>query len=237
MQMYSALVTHLSKHHWRSHHWLLVINIFPEFSCIATQTPRLMLFMRVKVSDRIGHHRLHVCVCVCVCVHVFVGVCVCVCVCVCAYVCMCVCMCLYMCVRVLGGEGGYYSHCINVWFFFFFLNNPVVITFCSAFSDIWVKREVESSSPDAETEATPSCECPETEGDLDSSHLLVEFSAGRVYNASLAKQVHVFPTPASSDTEGTMVTWCPRHLPVFGRCVFPALRLTLAAATSETAEP
>ena len=65
---------------------------------------------------------------------------------------------------------------------------------------------MESSSPDAETEATPSCECPVTEGDLDSSHHLVEFSTGRVYNASLAKQVHVFPTPASSDTEVTMVT-------------------------------
>ena len=164
-----------------------------------------MLFMRVKVSDRIGHHRLHVCVCVCLCV----CACICrggVCVCVCVRMFVCVCACVCICVCVFWGERGDIILIVLMFDFFFFLNNPVVITFCSAFSDIWVKREVESSSPDAETEATPSCECPETEGDLDSSHLLVEFSTGRVYNASLAKQVHVFPTPASSDTEGTMVT-------------------------------
>ena len=78
---------------------------------------------------------------------------------------------------------------------------------CSAFADIWVKRaEAESSTPDAESETPPPSEHPEMEGDLDRGPALLEFSAGRVYNSSLAKQVHVFPTPASGDREVTVAT-------------------------------
>ena len=74
---------------------------------------------------------------------------------------------------------------------------------------VWVKRtdaeEEPSSSPDEGSEEPLSAEGPtEAEEDSDSGLGLEEFSQGRVYNASLAKQVHVFPTPASSDIEVTM---------------------------------
>ncbi|KAK7107426.1 trafficking protein particle complex subunit 10-like [Littorina saxatilis] len=73
-------------------------------------------------------------------------------------------------------------------------------------ADIWVKRaEAECRSIDSEEDSPPSEE-PDLEEDLDPNADLEDFSRGRVYNASLAKQVHVFPTPASSDIEVTMVT-------------------------------
>ncbi|KAL8586604.1 hypothetical protein ACOMHN_040112 [Nucella lapillus] len=72
--------------------------------------------------------------------------------------------------------------------------------------DIWVKR-AEAESPEGEEEEE-SCSDQTSGGDSedsqDTTSGLHPFSPGRVYNASLAKQVHVFPTPASSDMEVSM---------------------------------
>lgn len=85
----------------------------------------------------------------------------------------------------------------------------------AAAADIWVKRaEAELTSGDS-----PEGETPE-DGELSPKEerepyirstgaQFVPFSVGRVYNASLSKQVHVFPTPASSDFEVIMVTNSP----------------------------
>ena len=81
------------------------------------------------------------------------------------------------------------------------------------FSDLWMKRaEAETNSPESDSavEISPS---PQEDYD-DCSPIdpqLVPFSVGRVYYTGLCRQVHVFPTPASSDVEVTMIGAASRH--------------------------
>lgn len=72
---------------------------------------------------------------------------------------------------------------------------------------VWVKREdvTKEKSEDKEDSSAPLPQQAEETSDV-TCLCMEELSEGRVYNASLAKQVHVYPTPATSDMEVTMAT-------------------------------
>lgn len=71
----------------------------------------------------------------------------------------------------------------------------------------WVTEEALVQKEDADKTEHPTAQASKETSEDDGTRGLDALSEGRVYNASLAKQVHVFPTPATSDMEVTMATW------------------------------